>query len=146
KGDRQQHWQSPHAIDRQIQQLAGGWIDPVGVLKNHQHGSPSCLGFELAEKSVEQLLSLALRAEIEINGRTWQRQQLAQEREILVPRARHKQRAELAELGFDGVVAGEARGAFELDHEWVKRTVLVMRRAEMAQAHMGLGFDLLGKR
>jgi hypothetical protein len=77
EGDDEQHRQPPHTVDREIEQLARGWIDPVGVLKYHQHRSVPRLGFELAEHGVEQLLSSALRAEVEVRGRTRQRQQLA---------------------------------------------------------------------
>jgi hypothetical protein len=37
-------------------------------------------------------------------GRTRQRQQLAKQREIVFPRARHEQPAEFVELGSKGVV------------------------------------------
>ena len=114
----QQHRQPPHPVDGQIQQLARGWIDPVGVLEHHQHRPAPRLGFELAEQRLEQLLPLALRAEVEIRGGTRQRQQLAQQRDIVViARARREQRPQFAKLGFDRVVAGEPGGAFELRDE-----------------------------
>ena len=115
KGDHQQHRQLPHPVDGQIQELARGRIDPVGVLEYHQHRPVPRLGFELAEQRLEQLLPFALRAEVEVRGGTRQRQQLAQQRDIVViPRARREQRPQFAELGFDRVVAGEPGGAFEL--------------------------------
>jgi hypothetical protein len=58
----------------QIQQLARGRIDPVGVLEHYQHRPVPRLGFELAEQRVEQLLPFALRAEVEFGGGTRQRQ------------------------------------------------------------------------
>ena len=100
----------------------------------------------MAEEGVEQCLSFALRAEIEIRGRTRQRKQLAKEREILISRAWREQRSKFAELAFGRVVAGEFRSAFELDNEWMKGTVLVVRGAEMAQTCMGLVSDTLGER
>ena len=147
KGDRQQHRQTPHPVDGQIQQLARGRIDPVGVLEHHQHRPVPRLGFELAEQRLEQLLAFALRAEVEVRGGTRQRQQLAQQRDIVViPRARREQCPQFAELGFDRVVAGEPGGAFELGDEGIERAVLVVRRAEIAQAGMRLASDVLGKR
>ena len=95
----------------------------------------------------EQILPFALRAEVEGSGVIWQRQQLAQQRDIVViPCARCEQRQQLAELLFDQVVAGEPGGAFELDDERIERTVLVVRRAEIAQARMRLGFNAFGQR
>ena len=147
KGDHQQHRQPPHPVDGQIQQLARGRVDPVGVLEHHQHRPAPRLGFELAEQRLEQLLPFALRAEVEVRGGTRQRQQLAQQRDIVViPRARREQCPQFAELGFDRVVAGEPGGAFELRDEGIERAVLVVRRAEIAQARMRLAFDVLGKR
>src|SRR5215510_13616481 len=145
KGDCQQNGQVAHTIDCQIKQLARGWIDPVSVLQHHQNGSFPRFGFELAEKGVEQLLSLALRAEIEIRGRTRQRKQFAEEREIFILRALHEQRSKFAELIFGRVVAAELRCTFELANEWMKGAVLVVRRAEIAQARMGLVSDALGE-
>ncbi len=70
---------------------------------------------------------------LSVRGGIWQRQQLAQQRDLVViPRARREQRPEFAELGFDCVVAGEPGGAFELDDEGIKRAVLVVRRGEIA--------------
>src|SRR5262245_37633404 len=143
KGDCQQNGQVPHTIDCQIKQLARGWIDPVSVLQNHQNGSLPRFSFELAEKGIEQLLSFALWANIGIHRRTRQRKQFAEQRKIFIPRARCEQCSKLAELVLGCVVAGELRGAFELANEWMKGAVLVVRRAEMAQARMGLVPDAL---
>jgi hypothetical protein len=41
-----------------------------------------------------------------------------------------EQSPQLAELLFDAVLAREAGGAFELNDEWVERTVLMVQRAE----------------
>jgi hypothetical protein len=52
-----------------------------------------------------------VRLEVEVRGGTRQGQQLAQQRDIVViPRARHEQRPDFAELGFDRVVADEPGG------------------------------------
>ena len=44
----QQHRQPPHPVDGQIEQLARGRVDPVGVLEHHQHRPAPRHGFELA--------------------------------------------------------------------------------------------------
>ena len=61
-------------------------------------------------------------------------------------RARREQRPQFAELVLDRVVAGESGGAFELPNEGMKRAVLVVRRAKIAQARMRLACNVLGKR
>jgi hypothetical protein len=147
KGDRQQHRQPSHPVDGQIQELTRGRVDPVGVLEHHQHRPMPRLGFELVEQRLEQLLPLALRTEVELGGGTRQRQELGQQRDIVViPRARREQCPQFAKLLFDRVVAGEPGGAFELGDEGIEGAVLVVRRAEIAQAGMRLGRDMLGKR
>src|SRR6478672_8979688 len=127
KSDCQQNGQLPYTIDCQINQFARGWIDPVCVLQHHQDGLLPRFSFELTEKRVQQCLSFALRAEIEIGGRTRQRKQFANECKILISRVWRKQRSKFDELAFGCVVAGELRGAFELDNERMKRTVLGVR-------------------
>ena len=54
---------------------------------------------------------------------------------------RREQRLQLVQLCLGRVVAREPGGAFELVDERIERAVLVMRRAEIAQAGMRLGFD-----
>ena len=93
-------------------------------------------------KRLEQLLAFALRAEVEVRGGTRQRQQLAQQRDLVViPRARREQRPQFAELAVGRVVARETGGAFELGDERIERAVLVVRRAEIAQARVRLASD-----
>ena len=53
-------------------------------------------------------------------------------------RAWGEQGPQFAKLLVDRVVAREPRGAFEPRYEGVKRTVLVARRAEIAQAGLRL--------
>jgi hypothetical protein len=119
----------------------------VGVLEHHQHRPAPRRGFELVEQCLEQFLAFALRAEVEVCGGIRQRQELAQQRDIVViPRARCEQCPQFAEPGFDRVVAGKPGGAFELGDERIERAVLVVRRTEIAQAGMRLAFDVLGQR
>ena len=73
------------------------------------------LGFELIEHRLEQFLPFELRAQVYLCGGTRQRQQVAQQRDIVViPRPWREQCLQFAELGFDRIVAGETGGAFEL--------------------------------
>ena len=89
------------------------------------------------QKHFEQLLALALRAEVEIGGGTRQRQQFGQQLDFIISaRTGREQSPQFAELPFDHVVARETRGAFELDDERVERAILMMRRAEIVQARI----------
>ena len=114
----------------------------MGVLEHHQHRPVPRLGCELAEHCLEQFLAFALRAKVEVCGGTRQRQQLAQQRDIIViPHPRREQCPQLAELLLDRVIAGEPGGAFELEDERIERAVLMMRRAEIAHARVRLVLD-----
>ena len=72
KRDCQQHRQTAHPVDGQIQQFARGRVDPVSILKHHQHRPATRFGFELTEQNLEQLLTLALRTQTGVRGRTRQ--------------------------------------------------------------------------
>ena len=86
-----------------------------------------------------------MRAKVEICGGTRQREQLAQQRDIIViPRRRREQCPQFAELGIDRIVAGKPGGTFKLRDEGIKRAVLVVRRTKIAQARMRFGFDVFG--
>jgi hypothetical protein len=55
----------------------------------------------------------------------------------------HEQGLELLQLGRGRVVAGELRCPAELVDEGEQRTVLVIRRAEIAQVEMRIGMEAL---
>ncbi len=119
----------------------------MGVLEHHQHRPVPRLRYELVEQRLELLLPFALRTEVEVRGRARQRQQLAQQRDIVVifcPSG--EQRPQFAELLFDRIIADKSGGVFELRDKRMERAVLVVRRAEIPQADMRLGSDILGER
>jgi hypothetical protein len=112
------------------------------VFEDHQYRSAARKGFELIQQSFEQLLTLALRAQIEISGGIWQRQQLCQQLGLVIAAGiRREQRAQLPELPIPRVVAREPGGAFELSDEGVERAVLMVWRAEISYARMLVGLD-----
>ena len=78
EGYDQQDWQFRYAIERQIEQLARGRVDPMHVLENHQNRPGARQRVELVQQRFEQHLTLTLRAQIEFAGRVRQRQQLGQ--------------------------------------------------------------------
>src|SRR5438067_2119411 len=90
--DDQQYRQLADAIDGQVEQLARGWIDPMRVLERYQHRLPPRHGAELAQQRLEQLLALALWAEVQRRGVVGQRQPLSDQSDIgLVTSARRQQ-------------------------------------------------------
>ena len=72
KGNEQQYRQPPDAIDRQIDQVARGWVDPVHVLEDHQHRMAAGERLQLVQQPGEQLFPFALRAHIELGRGVWQ--------------------------------------------------------------------------
>src|ERR1043166_8213035 len=101
------------------------------VLEQEQNCPLAGQGLELMQQRFEQLFALALRAEVEIGGTVRQRQQLGDQLDLVrIARGRRNQRIELGAAVFRAVFTGEGGGALQLHNEWVKRAVLLMRRAE----------------
>ena len=114
------------------------------VLKYHQHRPAARERFELMQQRLEQFLALALRAQIEIRSGIWQRQQLGQQLDLIIPAgAGCEQSPQLAEFLLSPLVAREAGGAFDLGDERVKRAVMMVRRAEITQPGVRLARDCL---
>ena len=56
-----------------------------------------------------------------------------------------EQHPQFAELGLDCITPDKPSGVLELRNKGIKSAVLVVKRAEIAQARIGLGSDMLGK-
>jgi hypothetical protein len=54
------------SIERQVEQLARCWVDPMGVLEDHQDRPAARQGLEPMQQCLKQHLALALRAEVEV--------------------------------------------------------------------------------
>jgi len=52
------------ALDCEVEQFAGGWIDPMRVLKNDYHWLPARQILEPADQRHQGQLLFALRAEV----------------------------------------------------------------------------------
>jgi len=75
-------------IKGQVEELVRGRVDPVRVFENHQNRTALRQRLELVELSREQHFAFALRAEVEVGDGIRQRQQLGQQRYlVLVARA-----------------------------------------------------------
>ena len=110
EGDDQQHRHMPGLIERQIQQLARGRVDPMRVLEHHQNGVASRHHFELMQQRLEQLLAFALRAEGEVGRGVRQRQQVGNQRDLIVRTSSGiEQSFKLDQLLFGRVVARQSR-------------------------------------
>jgi hypothetical protein len=68
EGDDEQDRQPRYSIERQVEQLARGRVDPMRVLENHQNGPAQRQCLKLAQQSFEQFLAFALRAEVEVGA------------------------------------------------------------------------------
>ena len=118
------------------------------ILKDHQHWLSSGQTFELPQQRGQRALLFALRAQIERRETiaAGHRQQLHEQGDVAGLGRRPEQRRELVQFCLGPIVARETGGAFELNDDGIERAVLMMRRAEIAQAGMGLGSDVLGER
>src|SRR5882724_1958825 len=118
------------------------------ILEDHQNRLRSGQAFELPQQRRKGALLFALRAQLEWREAitTGQRQQLDEQGNIADLGCRPKERRQLVEFCLGPVVARETGDALQLGYDRIKRAVLVVRRAEIAQARMGLGSDLLGER
>jgi len=48
--DDQQHWQTADPLDGEVEKLARGRVDPMGVLENHHHRLPVRQPLELPDQ------------------------------------------------------------------------------------------------
>ena len=116
------------------------------ILEDHDHRLLARQTFELADQRLQCPLLLALRAEVRqrMALRSGQRQQIGEKSHILVRRCGASQHGfELLQLGCRRIVAYETRRAAELVDEWIECAVLVIGRAEIAQAQVRLGVEAL---
>jgi len=141
----QQHRQIGDLLDRKVEHLARGRIDPMQVLEDHQYRLPQRQRLELPQQCGQCPFLLALRAEVEWRemSAAGKRQHLGDQREVARLRPIAEQCLQLVQLHRGCVVASETSGVFELGSEWVERAVLMVRRAKIAQSRMRLALDAL---
>jgi hypothetical protein len=128
-GGDEQYRQVRDSFDREIEQLARGWIDPMQVLKDHQYRLPPRQRLELPQQRRQCPLLLALRAEVERREAlaAGKRQHLGDQREVAGVRPVAEQGLELVQFHVRRVVAGKPCGAFQLADKGVERAVLIVR-------------------
>jgi len=116
------------------------------ILADHQYRLPLRQRLELPQQCAQCPLLIALRAEVQRRKAlaVGKRQHLGDQREVARLRPVAEQRLQLVEFHRRRVVVGKPRGALQLADKGVQRTVLMMRRAEIAQSAMRLGLDALG--
>jgi uncharacterized protein (DUF1786 family) len=61
KSDHHQEQLSRYQFGGFVEKLEGGWICPMGILKDHKHGSLSGEQFELSEQRREGQFALTMR-------------------------------------------------------------------------------------
>ena len=148
EGGRQQDRQTVDPREHEVEELARSRIDPMQILKDHQHRLRSGQPFELPQQRRKGALLFALWAQLEWRETiaAGHRQQLDEQGHVADLGCRSEQRRQFIQFCLRPVVALETGGTFELNDHRIERAVLVMRRAEIAQAGMRLGSDVLGKR
>src|SRR5919204_5728316 len=133
-------------LDGEVEQLARGRVDPMRVLENHQYRLLASQTVELPDQRLQCSLLFALRTEVgqQVALRSRQRQQVGEKRHVLVRWCRAGQQGfELPQPCCGQIVAHEPRSSAELVDERKQRAVLVVRRAEVAQAEMRLDVEAL---
>ena len=111
------------------------------ILEDHQHRAGAGQGFHLQDECFQRSLPALLRGELErgIASIVRQRQHLGKERGVLRRcRGLFEQGIEFVEFRLRGVVARQSGSTFHLADDRIKRTVSVLRRAEIAQAYVSL--------
>jgi hypothetical protein len=65
EGGDQQHGKALDLLSGEIKQLAGAWVSPMQILKDHQYGMLASQTGELPQQGLERFLLLPLRREVE---------------------------------------------------------------------------------
>src|SRR5262245_64614626 len=119
------------------------------ILEYAQHRSGAGQGFYLRDECFQRSLPALLRSDLGcgIASVVWQRHDLSKERRILRRcRALLEHTIELVEFRLQGVVTRQSGSAFELADNRIKRTVSVLRRAEIVHAYVRLASKKVHKR
>src|ERR1700737_4184621 len=120
----------------------------MGILEDLQHRPAPCQRFPLRNQGFQRFLPALLRGQVKrgIPSIVRQRQHRRNECGVLSwGRALRKRRIKLVELRLWGVVTRQSSGMLQLTNDRIKRTVGMLRRAEVAQARMRLGGEAFQK-
>src|SRR5215510_5238795 len=137
--------QMAQPLDRQIEQLEGGGIRPVGVLEQDHDRSPARESLELIEQRGERPAALLRGADrqrrIAVAGRD--RQQRGKKRYHLLPPRwlDPEERLDLVEALLGRIVGLEPCCSLQLRDDWTKRAVTVVGRTLIVQANGTLAGD-----
>src|SRR6266404_4749995 len=138
EGDDQQGPEGGHPVDDEVQQVERGGVDPVHILEHHQYGPTRRQSLELGQEGPKRILLALLWREAErwIAIADRHGQQVRDQRDGLaeVNVCLRKQCLELVQPLLVRIVTPESRCPLELRDGREKRAVLVVRRAETAQA------------
>jgi hypothetical protein len=124
--NQQQRRQARHALDREVEQLLCGRVEPVRVLVGEQHRPFRRDPFEPVEERRERQLLLALRGQIERRVATFRRraeQRRDQRHRLIQPVGAARQQCfVLLELFFGAIAGCETCRALQLLDQRMQRT------------------------
>ena len=146
----QQHRQGADARDQRAEQRAGGGIDPMRVLDDHQQTPAARQRLDAPQKQVERRRAALLRRHrrrrrVRIGRQREQAcQQMAAARRILAPAA--QQRAKLRALCIGIVLATQPRRAAQVLGHRIQRLAGVELRAEEPQLRLRLALQFAAHR
>ena len=136
-------------VHRPGEQFEAGWIGPMRIFENHQHGIDPRQRLDLRTKRFQRFLTTELR--LNFNRRVasivGQRQHFGKQRRILGRRrALRQQRVKLVRFHLRAVIVSKASGAQHLADHRIERAVGMLRRAEVTQAYVRLASKLFQQR
>ena len=136
-------------VHRPGEQFEAGWIGPMRIFENHQHGIDPRQRLDLRTKRFQRFLTTELR--LDFNRRVasivGQRQHFGKQRRILGRRrALRQQRVKLVRFRLLAVIVSKAGGAQHLADDRIERAVGMLRRAEVTQAYVRLASKLFQQR
>src|SRR5690349_16749120 len=119
----------------------------MGILEDHQNRPLPRQGLKLVEHGPEQLLAFELRAKVEIGSNIGKRQQLCDQLDFIrIGSTGCEHPAEFDASLILALASHEIGSALELPNKWMKRTIFMVRRAEVAQSYVRFALDALGNR
>jgi hypothetical protein len=124
-------------------------VDPMYILKDHQHWTLACQSRQLASQGFKGSLPALLWRQIErrITPIIREGQHLGKERHVLFGgQGLRKQSIKLIELGRRGFVTLQSRSALHLTNDWVQSAVGVLRGAKIPQSRVRLAGETIEER
>ncbi len=121
----------------------------MGILEDHQHRALTRQSLDLRNERLQRSLPLLLRGQTErgVAAIVGKRQHIGKQRDVVARRKCLREKGiELIESSPGFIIVRQPGGTFHLANDWIKCAVRVLRAAEIAQARVQLGGEMLHQR